>query len=134
MPYGCWAATSPLRPPSPGLLLARQRVRIPLYKAERLTVRKRGGRERGTGHKGADGNPAGSEPALVARLRDGYALQRPALPRPAPGRRLHLECLGLVVDNSLTALRVVREIDQIIESRGCPPMIVSDNEFTSTAS
>jgi len=45
------------------------------------------------------------------------------------------ECLGLVVDTSLTALRVVRELDQIIESRGCPRMIVSDNgtEFTSNA-
>jgi len=45
------------------------------------------------------------------------------------------ECLGLIVDTSLTALRVVRELDQIIESRGCPRMIVSDNgtEFTSNA-
>src|SRR3974390_3290801 len=37
------------------------------------------------------------------------------------------ECLGLVVDTSLTALRVVRELGQIIETRGCPRMIVSDN-------
>jgi putative transposase len=45
------------------------------------------------------------------------------------------ECLCLVVDTSLTALRVVRELGQIIESRGCPRMIVSDNgtEFTSNA-
>jgi putative transposase len=45
------------------------------------------------------------------------------------------ECLGLIVDTSLTALRVVRELDQIIESRGSPRMIVSDNgtEFTSNA-
>lgn len=45
------------------------------------------------------------------------------------------ECLGLVVDTTLTALRVVRELGQIIESRGCPRMIVSDNgtEFTSNA-
>jgi putative transposase len=43
------------------------------------------------------------------------------------------ECLGLVVDTLPTAPRVVRELDQIIESRGCPRMIVSDNgtEFTS---
>jgi transposase InsO family protein len=39
------------------------------------------------------------------------------------------------VDTSLTALRGVRELDRIIESRGCPRMIVSDNgtEFTSNA-
>jgi putative transposase len=45
------------------------------------------------------------------------------------------ECLGLVVDTSLTALCVVRELGQIIESRGCPHMIVGDNgtEFTSNA-
>ena len=45
------------------------------------------------------------------------------------------ECLGLVVDNSLTALRVARELNCIVESRGCPRMIVSDNgtEFTSNA-
>jgi putative transposase len=45
------------------------------------------------------------------------------------------ECLGLVVDTLLNALRVVRELGQIIESRGCPRMIVSDNgtEFTSNA-
>ena len=44
-------------------------------------------------------------------------------------------CRGLVVDTSLTALRVVRELGHIIESRGCPRMIVSDNgtEFTSNA-
>jgi transposase-like protein len=45
------------------------------------------------------------------------------------------ECLGLVADSSLTAPRVVRELSHIIESRGCPRMIVSDNgtEFTSNA-
>ena len=43
------------------------------------------------------------------------------------------ECLGLMADTSLTALRVVRELDRIVETRGCPRMIVSDNgtEFTS---
>jgi putative transposase len=30
------------------------------------------------------------------------------------------ECLGLVFDTSLTALRVVHELGQIIESRGYP--------------
>ena len=45
------------------------------------------------------------------------------------------ECLGLVVDTSLTAPRVVRELDRIVETRGYPRMIVSDNgtEFTSNA-
>lgn len=45
------------------------------------------------------------------------------------------ECLTLVVDTSLTNLRVVREFNCVIETRGCPRMIVSDNgaEFTSNA-
>ena len=45
------------------------------------------------------------------------------------------ECLGLVADTSLSGLRVVRELDQIIEKRGKPKLIVSDNgsEFTSNA-
>jgi transposase InsO family protein len=40
-----------------------------------------------------------------------------------------------VVDTSLTAPRIVRELDRIVETRGCPRMIVSDNgtEFTSNA-
>lgn len=42
--------------------------------------------------------------------------------------------MGLIIDTSLTALRVVRELGQTIESRGCPRMIMDDNgtEFTSS--
>ena len=45
------------------------------------------------------------------------------------------ECLGLVVDNSLSGVRVARELDRIIEMRATPLMIVSDNgtELTSRA-
>jgi putative transposase len=45
------------------------------------------------------------------------------------------ECLGLVVDTSLTGPRVVRELGRIVEIRGCPSTTVSDNgtEFTSNA-
>ena len=62
----------------------------------------------------------------------------------ASGRRFRIltlvddftrECLGLVVDTSLTGLRVARELDRIAELRGYPCMIVSDNgtELTSNA-
>jgi len=46
------------------------------------------------------------------------------------------KCLGLVADTSLTAPRLVRELNHIIESRVCPRIIVSDNgsEFTDTVS
>jgi putative transposase len=45
------------------------------------------------------------------------------------------ECLGLAVDTSLSALRGARELNRIIEERGKPKMIVSDDgsEFTSNA-
>ena len=46
------------------------------------------------------------------------------------------ECLGLIADTSLSGLRLGRELDGIVERRGCrPEMIVSDNgtELTSHA-
>jgi putative transposase len=45
------------------------------------------------------------------------------------------ECLGLVVDTSLTGRRVARELDRVAELRGYPCMLVSDNgtELTSNA-
>jgi putative transposase len=45
------------------------------------------------------------------------------------------ECHRLVVDTSLTGLRVARELDRIAEQRGYPGMIVSDHgtELTSNA-
>ena len=45
------------------------------------------------------------------------------------------ECLTLVVDTSLSGMRVARELDALVEARGRPLMIVSDNgtELTSRA-
>ena len=45
------------------------------------------------------------------------------------------ECLTTVVDNSLSGIRVARELDRIAERRGYPLMVVSDNgtELTSNA-
>jgi putative transposase len=45
------------------------------------------------------------------------------------------ECPALVVDTSLSGLRVARELDALVEARGRPLMIVSDNgtELTSRA-
>ena len=124
-----------------GLLLARQGVRINhkklyrLYREERLSVRKRGGRKRALGTRAPMAIPQD------ANLRWSLDFVMDTL---VSGRRFRIltvvddftrECLGLVVDTSLTALRVARELGQIIESRGCPRMIVSDNgtEFTSNA-
>ena len=45
------------------------------------------------------------------------------------------ECLATVVDNSISGIRVARELDLIIARRGRARMIVSDNgtELTSNA-
>ena len=45
------------------------------------------------------------------------------------------ESLAVVVDNSLSGIRVARELDRIVEMRGAPCMVVSDNgtELTSNA-
>lgn len=45
------------------------------------------------------------------------------------------ECLALIADTSLSGLRVARELETLMASRGRPKMIVSDNgtEFTSNA-
>lgn len=64
--------------------------------------------------------------------------------RLADGRKIRLlniidefsrESLKMVVDTSLSGIRVVRELEDLIKARGFPKCIVSDNgtEFTSVA-
>jgi putative transposase len=124
-----------------GLLLARQGIKLNrkklyrLYKEERLTVRKRGGRKRALGTRAPMELPQGRN------LRWSLDFVADTL---VSGRRFRIlalvddftrECLGLVADTSLTGLRVVRELDRIAELRGYPCMLVSDNgtELTSNA-
>ncbi|MEH7845959.1 IS3 family transposase [Rhizobium laguerreae] len=106
-----------------------------LYREEKLTVRKRGGRKRAIGTRA---------PMLVPMVaNDRWSLDFVS-DQFTDGRRLRIltvvddctrECLALVADTSLSGLRVARELDRIIEVRGKPRMIVSDNgsEFTSNA-
>ncbi len=106
-----------------------------LYKEERLTVRKRGGRKRALGTRAPmaipqDPNQRWSLDFVSDTLVDG--------------RRFRIlcviddfsrECLATVVDNSISGERVGRELDAIAERRGYPLMVVSDNgtELTSNA-
>ena len=106
-----------------------------LYREERLTVRKRGGRKRALGTRAPmaipqDANQRWSLDFVSDTLTDG--------------RRFRIlcviddfsrECLATVVDNSISGERVARELDIIAEHRGYPCMIVSDNgtELTSNA-
>ncbi|MBB2830479.1 UNVERIFIED_ORG: putative transposase [Rhizobium esperanzae] len=106
-----------------------------LYREEKLTVRKRGGRKRATGTRA---------PMLIPlAANDRWSLDFLS-DQLTDGRRFRVltvvddctrECLGLVADTSLSGLRVARKLDRIIEGRGKSKMIVSDNgsEFTSNA-
>jgi hypothetical protein len=98
-------------------------------------VRKRGGRKRALGTRA---------PMVISQDRNlRWSLDFVA-DTLVSGRRFRIltlvddftrECLGLVVDASLTGLRVARELDRIAEQRRYPCMIVSDNgtELTSNA-
>ena len=106
-----------------------------LYREEKLTLRKRGVRKRVMGTRA---------PMLIPMAaNDRWSLDFVS-DQLTDGRRFWIltvvadctrECLALVADTSLSGLRVARELDRIIEGRGKPKMIVSDNgsEFTSNA-
>lgn len=123
------------------ILLAREGVRMNhkrlfrLYHQEKLGVRKRGGRKRALGTRSPMTLPD------APNQRWSLDFMSDALNN---GRRFRVlavvddytrECLALVVDTSLSGLRVGRELDRITELRSRPAMIVSDNgtELTSHA-
>jgi putative transposase len=124
-----------------GLMLKRAGIKLNhkklyrLYKEERLTVRKRGGRKRALGTRA---------PMAIPQDRNLRWSLDFAADTLVSGRRFRIltvvddfsrECLALVADTSLTGPRVVRELDRIAEYRGYPCMVVSDNgtELTSNA-
>ncbi|GAA3698902.1 hypothetical protein GCM10022268_06540 [Sphingomonas cynarae] len=98
-----------------------------LYREERLTVRKRGGRKRAPGTRAPMAIP--QEP----NQRWSLDFVSDAL---ACGRRFRVlniidddsrECLACIADTSLSGRRVMRELTAIAERRGLPCMVVSDN-------
>lgn len=106
-----------------------------LYRAERLGVRRRGGRKRALDARAPMALPRG------VNQRWSLDFVSDALDY---GRRFRVlgvvddftrEGLALVVDTSLSGQRVDRELDRIAALRGAPAMIVSDDgtELTSNA-
>ena len=106
-----------------------------LYREERLMVKKRGGRKRALGTRA---------PMVIPQDKNQRWSLDFVSDALACGRRFRIltvvddfnrECLALVADNSLSGLRVARELDRIVAERGRPCMIVSDNgtELTSHA-
>lgn len=106
-----------------------------LYREERLTVRRRGGRKRALGTRAPMTLPQGPNQRWSLDFVSDVL---------ADGRRFRVlvvvddftrECLALVADASLSGRRVARELDRLVELRGRPLIIVSDNgtELTSHA-
>lgn len=106
-----------------------------LYKEMGLKVRKRGSRKRALGLrlrriKATAINEVWSLDFMSDRLMDGRKI-----------RVLNIidefsrESLKMVIDTSLSGMRVVRELEDLIKNRGKPEQIISDNgtEFTSAA-
>jgi len=124
-----------------GIMLAREGLQANhkklyrIYSEERLTVRRRRGRKRAMGTR---------RPMLLpSRANERWSLDfvSDAL---ADSRRFRMLCvvddytreaLAVVVDLSISGVRVARELDRIIAQRGKPRMVVSDNgtELTSHA-
>ena len=106
-----------------------------LYCEERLQVRRRIGRKRALGTRVPMALPQGpNQRWSLDFVADAFT----------DGRRFRVftvvddftrECLALVADTSLSGVRVARELDAIIASRGKPCTVVSDNgtELTSMA-
>ncbi len=106
-----------------------------LYREEGLTVKKRRARRRAVGTRA----PIVVEAKPNARWSLDFVHDQLA-----SGRRFRIlnivddvtrECLAAIPDTSISGKRVARELSALIERRGKPSMIVSDNgtEFTSNA-
>ena len=123
------------------LLLEREGIRMNhkklrrLYAAERLQVRRRGGRKRALGTRAPMTLPKGPNQRWSLDFVSDTLTD---------GRRFRIlvvvddftrECLCLVADTSLSGARVARELTLLITRHGAPLLCVSDNgtELTSTA-
>ena len=112
-----------------GHVVNRKRVQR-LYREERLTVRRRGGRKRAIGIRRPMVTPLAADQRwsldfISDQLTDGRRFRILAVVD--DGTR---ECLALIADTSISGRRVARELDDIVRRRGRrPEMIVSDNSL-----
>jgi hypothetical protein len=121
-----------VRPAAAGRRAVGDQPDPPAYREEGLTVRKRQARRKATGTRA----PILLEAKPNARWSLDFVYDQFA-----NGRRFRVlnivddvtkECLGAVPDTSISGRRVARELTMIVERRGKPGSIVSDNgtEFT----
>ena len=106
-----------------------------LYREEKLSVRRRGGRKRALGTRA---------PMLVPLMPNQRWSLDFVSDQFTDCRRFRVltviddctrECIALVADTSLSGKRVARELSQLILQRGVPKIVLSDDgtEFTSNA-
>ena len=106
-----------------------------IYREERLIMRRRRGRKRALGTR--------APMMLPSRINQRWSLDFVS-DTLSDGRRFRIlcivddfsrECLAAVVDTSLGGVRVVRELERLVEERALPETVVSDNgtELTSGA-
>jgi putative transposase len=98
-----------------------------LYREEKLTVRRRGGRKRANGTRSSmliplKPNERWSLDFVSDQLTDGHRLRILTIVDDCTR-----DCLALVADISLGGVRVARELDRLMIERGQPKMTVSDN-------
>jgi putative transposase len=117
-----------------GVLLNHKKL-FRLYREERLTVKRRGGRKRALGTRAPMAIPQGANQRWSLDFVSDALIDSRRFRILAAVDDFSRECLALVVDTSLSGLRVARELDRIAERRGYPRMLVSDNgtELTSNA-
>jgi putative transposase len=106
-----------------------------IYREQRLMVRRRRGRKRALGTR--------APMTLPSRINQRWSLDFVS-DTLSDGRRFRIlcvvddfsrECLAAVVDTSLGGVRVVRELERLVDERAMPETVVSDNgtELTSGA-
>lgn len=106
-----------------------------LYREERLTVRRRGGRKRALGTRAPMAVPQGPNQRWSLDFAADALVDSRRFRILAVVDDFSRECLALVADTSLSGVRVARELDRLVEFREAPLMVVSDNgtELTSNA-
>ena len=106
-----------------------------LYRGERLTVRRHGGRKRALGTRAPMTIPQVPNQQWSVDCAHDTLIDSRHFRLLAVIDDFTCEYLGLGADTSLSGVRVARELTAIIERRGRPCLVVSANgtEFTSRA-
>lgn len=106
-----------------------------IYREERLTVRRRGGRKRALGTRAPMAIPQEPNQRWSVDFVHDVLVDCRRFRIFAVVDDFSRECPALVVDTSISGSRVAGELDRLVELRGPPCMVVSDNgtELTSNA-